>query len=135
MPNVFIVSSISIFRLSISKFFSFNASLIICAVTEPKILGQPIADKTAIEMKSMLTNVIDNGFDRARISGYDVAGKTGTAQISDPEEGGYLEEFIHNFAAITQDIFISEYGRFIWIIAPIIVMALISRRIVDDHKK
>lgn len=63
---------------------------------EPEVLGQPISDRTALTLKSMLTDVVDNGFDKARIPGYDVAGKTGTAQISDPG-GGYSDEFIHNF--------------------------------------
>jgi cell division protein FtsI/penicillin-binding protein 2 len=45
----------------------------------------------------MLVSVVDNGFDKARIEGYDVAGKTGTAQIADAQ-GGYTEDtYIHNF--------------------------------------
>ena len=49
-------------------------------------------------MKSMLVDVVEKGFDKARVNGYDVAGKTGTAQIPSPE-GGYLEnnQFIHDF--------------------------------------
>lgn len=66
-------------------------------VIKPEIVAIPIGDKTAQKLKSMLVSVVDNGFDKARISGYDVAGKTGTAQIPDGK-GGYLEnEFIHNF--------------------------------------
>ncbi|PJE51018.1 MAG: hypothetical protein COV29_01960 [Candidatus Yanofskybacteria bacterium CG10_big_fil_rev_8_21_14_0_10_36_16] len=64
-------------------------------VTEPEILGQPIKEKTSLAIKSMLTGAVDNGFDKARVSGYDVAGKTGTAQIS--EDGEYGEDFIHSF--------------------------------------
>jgi cell division protein FtsI/penicillin-binding protein 2 len=42
-------------------------------------------------------SVVDNGFDKARISGYDIAGKTGTAQIPD-ETGSYAEgQYIHTF--------------------------------------
>jgi cell division protein FtsI/penicillin-binding protein 2 len=43
--------------------------------------------------------VVDIGFDKARVQGYDIAGKTGTAQIPDPVNGGYLSNsvFIHNF--------------------------------------
>ena len=45
----------------------------------------------------MLVGVVDNGFDKATIKGYDIAGKTGTAQIPDGK-GGYEEkDFIHNF--------------------------------------
>src|SRR3989344_673403 len=67
-------------------------------VTQSPIIGNPIKDTTARILKTMLTDVVDKGFDRARIKGYDVAGKTGTAQIPD-EQGGDLEnnEFIHNF--------------------------------------
>lgn len=65
--------------------------------TKPEIIGTPITEKTAAKLKSMLVGVVDNGFDKARIKGYDIAGKTGTAQIPD-SHGGYLEDqFIHNF--------------------------------------
>lgn len=65
-------------------------------VTEPEVITIPISEKTSIKLKRMLVSVVDNGFDKARIKGYDVAGKTGTAQISNPD-GGYLEgQFIHN---------------------------------------
>lgn len=70
-------------------------------VTEnkPEIVGIPITDKTANKLKTMLVGVVDNGYDKkAKIDGYDVAGKTGTAQIP-TGSGGYLEgEFIHSFA-------------------------------------
>ncbi|MBI2674641.1 MAG: penicillin-binding protein 2 [Candidatus Yanofskybacteria bacterium] len=66
-------------------------------VTEPEIVTIPISEKTATRVKTMLVSVVDNGFDKARISGYDIAGKTGTAQIPDGK-GGYLEnEYIHDF--------------------------------------
>ena len=66
--------------------------------TEPIVLVAPISDKTSAQLKSMLVDVVDRGFDRARIKGYDVAGKTGTAQIPDPS-GGYLDNnrFVHDF--------------------------------------
>lgn len=64
----------------------------------PEVVGIPIKQSTAASLRAMLTSVVDNGFDKARIPRYDVAGKTGTAQIADPE-GGYLEdEYIHSFA-------------------------------------
>ncbi len=65
---------------------------------EPRIVGQPITEHTSALMKSMLVDVVDKGFDKARVPGYDVAGKTGTAQIPNGI-GGYLEndQFIHNF--------------------------------------
>ncbi len=66
--------------------------------TKPEIIGSPISEKTSNQMKSMLVDVVDKGFGKARIKGYDIAGKTGTAQIPDAE-GGYLEDdqFIHDF--------------------------------------
>lgn len=66
--------------------------------TQPKVLGIPITEKTSATMKSMLADVVEKGFDKARIKGYDLAGKTGTAQIPD-ERGGYLDnnQFVHNF--------------------------------------
>ncbi|MDP3697132.1 MAG: penicillin-binding protein 2 [Candidatus Taylorbacteria bacterium] len=66
-------------------------------VTKPEVVSIPISEKTAVKLQSMLVSVVDNGFDRARINGYDIAGKTGTAQMPDGS-GGYSEdEFIHNF--------------------------------------
>lgn len=66
-------------------------------VTKPEILSIPISAKTSTKIKSMLVGVVDNGFDKVRIKGYDIAGKTGTAQIPDGH-GGYEEhEFIHDF--------------------------------------
>ena len=66
-------------------------------VTKPEINSIPFSEKTSSKLKTMLVGVVDNGFDKARIKGYDIAGKTGTAQIPDGK-GGYDEkEFIHNF--------------------------------------
>lgn len=66
--------------------------------TTPKIIGAPISEKTSNQLKSMLVDVVEKGFDKARIKGYDIAGKTGTAQIPDGRNG-YLgeDQFIHNF--------------------------------------
>jgi cell division protein FtsI/penicillin-binding protein 2 len=65
--------------------------------TQPQVIGTPFSAKTALLLRTMLTSVVDNGFDKARIARYDVAGKTGTAQIASPE-GGYLEkEYNHSF--------------------------------------
>lgn len=66
-------------------------------VTKSEIIGIPFSEKTSKQLKTMLVSVVDNGFDKARIKGYDIAGKTGTAQIPD-KNGGYTEnEFIHDF--------------------------------------
>lgn len=67
-------------------------------LTKPVVLGAPITEMTSVQLKSMLVDVVEKGFDKARINGYDIAGKTGTAQIPNPQ-GGYLEndQFIHDF--------------------------------------
>ncbi|MFH1769354.1 MAG: penicillin-binding protein 2 [Parcubacteria group bacterium] len=66
-------------------------------ITEPEIIDAPIKSVVAKQLQSMLTDVADKSQMNARIEGYDVAVKTGTAQIADPK-GGYLEdEVIHNF--------------------------------------
>ncbi|HXK36439.1 MAG TPA: penicillin-binding protein 2 [Candidatus Paceibacterota bacterium] len=65
--------------------------------TDPEVLGTPFTEKVAHQLRDMLVSVVDKGFDKARIARYDVAGKTGTAQIASPE-GGYLEkEYNHSF--------------------------------------
>ncbi len=66
-------------------------------ITQPEVASIPISEKTSAKVRTMLTSVVDVGFDKARIKGYDVAGKTGTAQIADGH-GGYQEGvFIHDF--------------------------------------
>lgn len=61
---------------------------------------QIISSETSVKLIGMLTKVIENGGGRqAQIKGYTIAGKTGTAQIPDLNNGGYLEENIHTFVA------------------------------------
>lgn len=65
-------------------------------VTKPELIGTPISERASNQIKTMLVNVVEKGFDKAVVKGYDVAGKTGTAQIATPE-GGYTEDvFIHD---------------------------------------
>ncbi|WP_245917974.1 penicillin-binding protein [Alteribacillus bidgolensis] len=59
----------------------------------PESAGNPISKKTAAEVRKKLERVVtsENGTGRPfYIDGIDVAGKTGTAQISNPEGGGYI---------------------------------------------
>ncbi len=66
--------------------------------TQPEVLRETISSQSARELTKMLVSAVENGYGRpARISGYDIAGKTGTAQIADLEKGGYTEETIHSF--------------------------------------
>jgi len=61
-----------------------------------------ISPKTASQLTKMLINVVENGFaKRAKIPGYYIAGKTGTAQIAFSALGiptrGYSEKTIQSF--------------------------------------
>lgn len=66
---------------------------------QPKVLGQPIRTETAKEMKRLLARVTEEGGTgfKARVEGYSVAGKTGTAQKAIP--GGYSDTL--NMASFT----------------------------------
>lgn len=64
---------------------------------KPKEVRRVIDSKIASLLSGMLVSVVDNGQARsARVPGYYVAGKTGTAQIAGP--GGYTEDYNHSFA-------------------------------------
>jgi cell division protein FtsI/penicillin-binding protein 2 len=64
--------------------------------TEAKILDQVISPRAAKLLSGMLVSVLDNGQGKiARVSGYYVAGKTGTAQIAG--KGGYTTDTNHTF--------------------------------------
>lgn len=58
-----------------------------------KVLGHPVTASTAKQVRGMMRDVItdENGTGQAyKIEGYDVGVKTGTAQIANPNGGGYL---------------------------------------------
>lgn len=66
-------------------------------IAKPEYSEQVISSKTASEVTTMLTSVVENGFSKkAKIPGYYVAGKTGTAQV--PEAGKYsLDKTVQSF--------------------------------------
>jgi cell division protein FtsI (penicillin-binding protein 3) len=69
---------------------------------EPEKLGSPIRPATARRMQKLLARVTEKGGTgtKARVEGYSVAGKTGTAQkIKPAAEGGgyYAKNFISSF--------------------------------------
>ncbi len=65
--------------------------------TTPEALGQIIAPRAAKLLSGMLVSVVENHYHAAKIPGYFIAGKTGTAQI--PEKGAYsANRTNHTFA-------------------------------------
>ncbi|OGF31166.1 hypothetical protein A2300_02450 [Candidatus Falkowbacteria bacterium RIFOXYB2_FULL_35_7] len=67
-------------------------------ITSPQFIKQVISEQTSKLLGSMLVSVVENGHSSsAKIPGYLVAGKTGTAEVPDPEKGGYGNETIHTF--------------------------------------
>lgn len=71
--------------------------------TSPEVVGKPITKSTAEKTRQLLETVVTSpkGTGGAyKIDGYSVAGKTGTAQIPDPEGKGYMtgrENYIFSF--------------------------------------
>jgi len=60
---------------------------------EPKVVGEPISSETAEKMIELLDSVVNSkeGTGKPyRLSDYSVIGKTGTAQIPNPNGSGYL---------------------------------------------
>ncbi len=61
-------------------------------VTQPTVVRQAISRQTATTTSAMLVSVIENGVAQlARVPGYYLAGKTGTAQVPD-EQGRYSKD-------------------------------------------
>ncbi|RIK58642.1 MAG: hypothetical protein DCC57_00340 [Chloroflexi bacterium] len=59
-------------------------------LTEPVVVRQVLQPETAAEMAEMMTAVVESPNSTARVEGYRVAGKSGTAQIPSPE--GYVQD-------------------------------------------
>lgn len=65
-------------------------------ITQPEVVRQVITPQSAGKLTAMLVSTVRNGYDKVKLPGYFVAGKTGTAQIA--SAGGYLaEETNHSF--------------------------------------
>jgi len=59
-----------------------------------------ISQETSAEISRMLTEVVDRSLrdGQVRLENYNVAAKTGTAQIAKPEIGGYYDDrYLHSF--------------------------------------
>ncbi len=60
---------------------------------KPLKIRRVIGEETSKKLLEILTGVLTTegtGY-KAKVEGYSIAGKTGTAQIADPQKGGYLE--------------------------------------------
>ena len=58
--------------------------------TEPTVMHRTISESAAHDLTEMMVDVVETGTPLARVKGYRVAGKTGTAQI--PTIDGYTED-------------------------------------------
>lgn len=66
--------------------------------TPTQVLGTPISPQTARTVSEMLATGLERGGSLARVEGYRIAGKTGTAQIPDERTGRYsLDEINASF--------------------------------------
>ncbi len=62
-------------------------------IKKPEIVAQVVSTRTSRLVSAMMVNVIENGHGKqAGVPGYYVAGKTGTAQIPNPNGQGYLQD-------------------------------------------
>ncbi|MBI4709396.1 MAG: penicillin-binding protein 2 [Candidatus Portnoybacteria bacterium] len=65
--------------------------------TEPQAIRQVVSEQTANKLTAMLVSTVRNGYDKIKIKGYFIAGKTGTAQVPSEDQRGYSDETIHTF--------------------------------------
>lgn len=64
----------------------------------PKVKGHPINEKTSKLMREMLENVVERGGGKqAKLEGYRIGGKTGTAQISGGKSGYIKDDYLTSF--------------------------------------
>ncbi len=63
---------------------------------EPQVIGRVISEETSKKVVEMMVSAVNHN-EIARIKGYNVAGKTGTAQVPDFKNGGYTTDVINTF--------------------------------------
>lgn len=98
MMNAIANNGVQMTPYVVSKVVSPNGDVL--AENEPEVLGRPLSAKTAIQMQRLLARVTEEGGTgtKARVDGYSVAGKTGTAQKANPSGGYYSKNFVSSFA-------------------------------------
>jgi cell division protein FtsI/penicillin-binding protein 2 len=82
--------------------------------TQPEFKSQIMLEKTANTLSAMLASVVKYGHAKnAGVEGYYIAGKTGTAQVADPNTGKYsTDKSIHSFVGFAP----IENPRFVMLI-------------------
>lgn len=63
---------------------------------KPQTIRRVISESTAKKVSAMMVSAVDKA-EKARIPGYSIAGKTGTAQVPDFKKGGYTEKVIDSY--------------------------------------
>lgn len=64
----------------------------------PEAVRQIISGETSAKIEAMLVSVVENGHSKgAKINGYWIGGKTGTAQIPFENKRGYSDKTVHTF--------------------------------------
>ncbi len=68
-------------------------------ISKPQTVREVISSDATNKLIGMLVSVVENGHGKkAKVPGYSVAGKTGTAQIPKPEGGYYEDRHVGSFA-------------------------------------
>lgn len=67
--------------------------------SQPRVIRQVISAQTSDLIRGMLVNVVEKGHSkRAQVAGYYIAGKTGTAQVTEAGRKGYVKgRYNHTF--------------------------------------
>lgn len=64
----------------------------------PKEIRRVISEAASSKMRAMLISVVKNGWSvKSAVPGYLIGGKTGTAQIPNPNGAGYGSEMVHSY--------------------------------------
>ncbi|KKT41141.1 MAG: hypothetical protein UW28_C0013G0035 [Parcubacteria group bacterium GW2011_GWA2_44_13] len=69
------------------------------AANSPQMIRQAIKPETSTTISKMLVDVVDLALagGNAKIAGYSIAAKTGTAQIPKKDGKGYSDQYLHTF--------------------------------------